>query len=169
MSHKAYAFDWQAFEQDRLLGILVEALRTDETSLLIEYVEAYQGSLRDPYEGEPLCEDWLLMTESWDVHQYGDFALTRFYNPSQDFGIAGDWLEIDALLTKQQRNALLGFPIGYKDKVFDPGRMGSYFQTPEQVSRSLIALSRLNIPEVQPFQGLLQACQQENLGLYVTF
>jgi hypothetical protein len=104
-----------------------------------------------------------------DVHEYGDFALTRFYNPATDLGVAEEWAEIDNLLSEADRLALLGFPLCSENNVFDPGRMGSYFQTPAQVSESLGIVNNLETKTVASFKELLKACRQSDLGVYVTF
>lgn len=58
MAHKAYAFDWKAFEIDEFSTLLVQALESDDASLLICYIENHRHSLKDPYEGDPLDENW---------------------------------------------------------------------------------------------------------------
>lgn len=169
MSHKAFAFDWKAFERNELQMLLVEALESNEVSSLIRYIENHRTELRDPYEGEPLDQTWQKPLESRDVHAYGDFALTRFYNPAADMGVAEEWMEIDNLLSAADRGALLGFEIRSATNVFNPGRMGSYFQTPDQVSESLRVVDRLAIEAIEPFKELLEDCSQSGLGIYVTF
>src|SRR5262249_35436836 len=134
MSHKAFAFDWLAFERDELPELLTRALGTGETAGLFAYIERNRGILKDPYEGDPLSEDWKDLLENHDVHEYADFALTRFYDPAAEHGLSYCWNEIDDALPKEYRGILLGNPFGPRDNRFDPGRYGSYFQTPEQVA-----------------------------------
>jgi hypothetical protein len=177
MSHKAYAFDWPAFEGDELHSLLLAALTTGEPAGLIRYIEAHPDDLKDPYEGDPLGEDWRDMLENWDVHEYGDFALTRFYDPAEDSGIWDQWRAIDRRLGEADRAALLGTPFGPPGAYFDPGRQGSYFQTPEQVGRSLARVRRFELPELEDYQRtslerfeeLLAECKEARSGLYVTF
>lgn len=64
---------------------------------------------------------------------------------------------------------LMRFSISSSSNVFDPGRMGSYFQTSEQVLESLAIVRELEIPSIEPFQELLEECSQQGLGIYVTF
>jgi len=67
----------------------------------------------------------------------------------------------------------LGLPVN----LFDSGRYGSYFQTPEQVAESLprvrgFDLSWLDEQDrgfVRRFVRLLEECVAVGLGLYVTF
>lgn len=169
MSHKAFAFDWRRFESDELYPLIVSALESDEVACLIAYIEKYLTELKDPYEGEPLEQTWQELLENYDVHEYSDFALTRFYNPAADLGVAEAWLEIDNSLTETERGVFLGLPIHSTATVFDPGRMGSYFQTPEQVLNSLKIVAKLCIKPVESFKKLLEDCSQNRLGIYVTF
>ena len=176
MHHKAYAFDWQSFEQDELPGLLTRALETGETSGLAAYVGRNRGVLKDPYEGDPLDADWQESLENRDVHEYGDFALTRFYDPAADRGLGYRWNEIDDALPEEGRRALLGSPLGPPQNRFDPGRYGSYFQTPQRVTGSLALLRGLDLPWLDEhdrgflrrFEGLLEECVAAGLGLYVT-
>jgi hypothetical protein len=177
MSHKAYAFDWRAFERDELSGLLSRALETGDVSGLVAYVERNRHALRDPYEGDPLGGDWEALLGNRDVHEYGDFALTRFYDPAADSGLGPCWNEIDAALPEEGRLALLGSPLGPAHNRFDPGRYGSYFQTPPRVARSLALVRGFDLPGLDEndreflgrFEGLLKECVAAGLGLYVTF
>jgi hypothetical protein len=169
MSHKAFSFDWKEFESDELFRLLIGALQSNEVSSLIGYIENYHTELKDPYEGEPLDRNWQEMLANRDVYEYGDFALTRFYDPAADLGVAEAWIEVDNLLSEPERGAFLGFSIRCANNVFDPGRMGSYFQTPEQVSASLRIVGELGIEAVKSFKKLLEDCSQRGLGIYVTF
>lgn len=136
---------------------------------LFRYIEDRHNSLKDPYLGNPLNEYWLEMLENRDVQEYGDFALTCFYDPAGNWGIGNRWIEIDELLFESHRSALLGFSIGSVGKLFDPGGMGSYFQTPEQVLQSLEVVCNLNIPFIAIFRELLEISSQQGFGIYVTF
>lgn len=177
MSHKAYAFDWLAFEHDELHGLLLAALTSGDIAGLIRYIEAHRDDLKDPYEGDPLNEDWGNMLENRDVHEYGDFALTRFYDPAEDCGIWDQWRTIDRLLPEADRATLLGTPLGLPGAYFDPGRLGSYFQTPKLVARSLARVQRFKLPDLEDYQReslerfaeLLEQCKEAGSGLYVTF
>jgi hypothetical protein len=170
MSHKAYAFDWRGFERNELHDLLVNALESADPAMIESYIESHREQIKDPYEGQPIELDWRATLENRDVHEYGDFALTRFYDPADDKGIAESWLSIDAVLAEQDRAALLGSPLGKPGHEFDPGRQGSYFQTPEQVIESLQRVERIGqIPELQTYVQLLRRCALEGLGVYVTF
>jgi hypothetical protein len=177
MFHKAYAFDWRAFEGDELPGLLSRSLETGDPSGLVAYIEANRRALKDPYEGDPLGDAWQGLLENRDVHEYCDFALTRFYDPATDRGLGYCWNEIDASLPEDRRQALLGSTLGPEHNRFDPGRYGSYFQTPQQVAESLMLFGMFDLPRlgqhdevfVEQFEGLLEECIASGLGLYVTF
>jgi len=168
LSHKAYAFDWRSFEFDLHL-LLEEALAADDPSAIEAFIDGNRESLTDPYEGDALPEDWRSGLENRDVHEYGDYALTRFYDPADDFGIAEKWGEVSKRLPEEAANALLGFTIGPPERPFDPGRSGSYFQTSAQVRESLAALKPLGVRELAAFVQLLERCAPEGRGVYVTF
>ncbi len=171
MSHKAYAFDWRAFEADELHAILLAALEDGDVNCIKRYINAHRDELSDPYAGEPLDAEWETMLKNRDVHEYGDFALTRFYDPSDDQGLANDWIVIDSQLRESDRVALLGTAIGPNGRGFDPGRQGTYFQTPERVADSSLRLEGVSaqMPKLRPFVELLRACALRDLGVYVTF
>ncbi|HZV07177.1 MAG TPA: hypothetical protein VE999_18995 [Gemmataceae bacterium] len=168
MEHKAYAFDWSRFEID-LLPLLVKALTTNDTAELDRYIDRHLLELKDPYEGEPLAADWRDMLENRDVHQYGDFALTRYYDPADYWGIGYEWTRLDNELPEPAANAMLGFAIGPKENLFDPGKYGSYFQTPDRVAESLAVLQKVSCPELAGYLELLVRCVAEQRGVYVTF
>lgn len=177
MSHKAYAFDWDAFQRDDLPRLLDRALATEDLAPLAAYIKRNRENLKDPYEGDPLADDWQNHLENRDVHEYGDFALTRFYDPAEDCGLGHCWNRIDRAIEEEDRDILLGLCLGPEHKRFDPGRYGSYFQPPGQVAQSLARLRGLDLSWLEErdkvlfrsFDGLLEECVDGGLGLYVTF
>lgn len=70
---------------------------------------------------------------------------------------------------------ILGKPFGPTEDYFDPGKMGSYFQSPEEVSESLEKLIEHARAFPQRKHQLAQAIEllekavQAGQGLYVTF
>jgi hypothetical protein len=168
MEHKAYAFDWSRFEID-LLPLLVEALIRDDTEVLEAFIDRSLAELTDPYEGEPLSLDWRDTLGNRDVHEFGDYALTRFYNPADNWGIGYAWARLSDRLPEAAANALLGFAVGPMENLFDPGRYGSYFQNPRRVRESLEVLQPHACSELARYLALLERCVAEQLGVYVTF
>jgi hypothetical protein len=168
MEHKAYAFDWSAFEFD-LHPMLVAALTAKNTAALAAYIDEHLAELTDPYEGEPLSADWRDTLENRDVHEYGDYALTRFYDPADCWGIGYEWSRLSDELPTPAANALLGSPVGPDKNLFDSGRLGSYFQSPKRVRESLGALQPHTCPDLARYLELLERCVAERHGVYVTF
>jgi hypothetical protein len=169
MEHKAFEFDWSAFDSE-LHRLLVDALAFNDSASLVEHIAGHIGQLRDPYEGEPLKPDWRSMLGNLDdIHTIGDFALTRYYDPKADFGIGGTWLAINEVLDQPTQSALLGQVVGQVLEPFDPGRMGSYFQSPEMLVQSIAALTSVNRPELHDYISFLGACRALGHGVYVTF
>ena len=179
MIHKAYAFDWSAFARDELHDILLDALASGDTNGLIRYIEANRHHLKDQDEGGPLPDNWNWKNEleNFDVQEFGDLALTRFYDPMEDYGLVYDYLDLAEHLPEADLTALLGTPFGPHGAYFDPGRQGSYFQTPQEVVKSLARVQRIDLWYMDEdrrkswpkFRKLLEECAKAGSGLYVTF
>lgn len=163
IKHKAFVFDYRAFERE-LMPLLVQSLEMNDASRLFEFVEANQTDLVDPYEGEPLNDDWRSMLEVEDPHQVGDFALTKYYDPVTDIGIGSEWMS----LVDTVRDLVLGKPIGPRSNPFDPGKMGSYFQSPEDVAAAYEAVKRTSGVSHDAVLFYERALRDPK-GLYVTF
>ncbi len=176
MLHHAYLFDHRRFEAE-LLPLLTRALTDGGTGELQAWVQLNRAELTDPYEGDTLPESWEEKVELPDPHQYGDFALTRYYRVGDDRGLGDQWRFVAEVLQHVVGNEamMLGTPVGPRANVFNPGKMGSYFQPPAEVSRHLLLLKSAirkfpsaDEPLIQ-LQGLLQAAVSAKQGLYVTF
>lgn len=175
MEHKAFVFDYLTFDRE-LRAILEDALATGDSSEVVSFINANLSNLRDPYEGEPLGNDWESFIDTHDAHQYGDFALTKYYDPLADKGLGTSWesaQEMIAVNTTLKESPILGSTIGPKDEPFDPGKMGSYFQSPRQVRESYEYMLEIaaKIPSgdlTKAVQMLEEARKSEN-GLYITF
>jgi len=128
MIHKAFVFEYDAFQSD-LRAKLEQSLQTGDVEPLQEFIQSNRSRITDPYEGEPLADDWESLIESKDAHKYGDFALTRYYDPREDIGLGADWDRVDDLVGSEGTAIVLGTPFGPSDNPFDPGKMGSYLQT----------------------------------------
>ena len=150
MEHKAFVFDYRAFV-DELSHILENSLLSNNSDNLINFIQQNLNFLQDPYEGEPLDNDWQSLLEITDIQQCGDFALTKYYDPQTDIGIGEKWQEIQTIFYQEygQDSMILGRPFAKDNKFFDPGKMGSYFQSDHQVRENLILtkeLLELNLP-----------------------
>ncbi len=176
MDHKAFAFDWNAFRTDRLHDILYEALESGMTSVLVAYINDHRESVRTPCEGAALEPDWQDSLENNDVQELGDYALTRFYDPCEDLGLGPCWTKAIETIPEAYHAIVLGGALGPKESPFDPGRQGSYFQTPEQVGVSRVQMelsesgwARLQGAPFEAYKCLLGDCLAKNVGVYVTF
>jgi hypothetical protein len=172
MEHKAFVFDYESFEPE-LRPTLERALASRDVSDLVSFVNEHLDFLTDPYEGEALDENWQRLVSPKDVHQYGDFALTKYYDPRADIGLGVDWERVEEVLPAGlQRSPILGHTIGPEGALFDPGKMGAYFQSAQEVheSRKLLeGIEGCRIPAVLRAVEMLRCAVEAGRGLYVTF
>ncbi len=175
MEHKAFLFDYEDFRGE-LQPILEQALISGDVSNLRSFIELNILELTDPYEGKPLTSGSSSSIENGDIHEYRDFALTKYYSPQDDRGLGAEWEIIQQLLERQtarQDSPILGNALGPRGGEFDPGRMGSYFQSPEQVQSNLKYLRELNKKQPEPVLeeaiAMLGEAEKQRKGLYVTF
>jgi hypothetical protein len=175
MQHKAFLFDYAAFDRE-LRPLLEGALYSGSTRELLSFLESNLHRLRDPYEGEPLNAEWHTLIQTPDIHHYGDFALTKYYDPTADIGLGTAWEEVQESLARDSRLAtspILGRTVGPDNDPLDPGKMGAYFQSPELVHANWLYLS--HFAKKHPSDSLNKAVQmlhqatQAKKGLFVTF
>jgi hypothetical protein len=176
MEHSAFLFDYQKFSRE-LRPILVKALQDQNTLVLLQWIEKHREQLVDPYEGNPLEANWEQQLPSKTVHVYGDFALTKYYDPLDSIGLEYEWIEIGEYLDKvgSREAVILGTALGPEREPFDPGGMGSYFQTEATVRSNLGEVEQLirdnptGLDKLQPVATMLRAAAKAERGLYVTF
>ena len=176
--HKAFVFDSDGFNRE-LRPLLESALHSGGIEQIRMFIVSNKSSLVDPYEGGALGDDWEDMIEDKDVHQYGDFAITKYYSPAEDRGLGTEWECIKNIILDASElgySPILGLPVGTDGEFFDPGKMGSYFQSEEEVRESLNSLKKyeLSVPDgsrelFEEFKGLLDQAVNEQKGIYVTF
>ena len=156
IEHKAFIFDYDTFAKE-LAEILENAIANDECHQLIAFIENNLPYLKHPDEGEPLNYCWKKVIEIGDVNEYGDFAITKYYNPDDDIGLGYNWMQLDDLLLQElniDTSPLLGRILGSSENYFDPGKQGSYFQSPKIVQENLELLNSLsnkklcNLPDI---------------------
>jgi len=123
---------------------------------------AYSETTLDP-------DSALAVLERGDAHELGDLALTKYYDPAEDQGLQEHWLAIEGGMPAPLRPSLLGASFGPTSNYFDPGRMGSYFQTSEMAAESCERLLGRPEREMESFMELLVHVIQSSRGLYVTF
>jgi hypothetical protein len=177
IEHKAFIFEYEKFSSE-LKETLEDALSSGSHSALRAFIVREKKQLKDPYEGEPLGEDWEEMIGEADPEQYGDICLTKYYEPSIDIGLGDDWEQVESELKNLGLNSgcvLFGLPIQGGSRNFDPGKIGSYFQSPKEVDANLALILKYVSKSKDLkiiFNGLIEmlgAANSKNLGLYVTF
>jgi hypothetical protein len=177
MNHSAFVLDHDSFDSE-LRPILFSALESGDVVALGGWIDANRDALVDPYEGNKLPQNWRALLPAPSVQVYGDFALTKFYNPTLSLGLDEDWEELGELLEQYGLDdaVIVGTPLGPdNDHLFDPGGCGSYFQTPTEVransskvERLLVQTSTLNL-QLGPVAAMLRAAMLAGQGLYITF
>jgi hypothetical protein len=175
MTHRAFAFDYGAFAAE-LRPLLLHALETNDTERLASWIDAQRESLTDPYEGEPLPETWRQLLEVGDVHEHGDFAITKYYDGDLDIGLDEAFEDIADLLEGSGSTGAfcLGEPLGPEEASFDPSRQGAYFQTEAEITSALAEVSLLLAREpglkepLSPLHGMLGQAARQKKGLYIT-
>lgn len=176
MEHKAFVFDYDAFTNE-VSNTLEAALITNNTEYLASFIERNLDSLKDPYEGELLDNNWQSLLEIDDPHQCGDLAITKFYNHKNNVGLGYNWENIQNVLQQEFGIPwiILGESFGSSKNYFDPGKMGSYFQSPTLAKGNLNLIKNLLEQKPNYFSSLdavikmLQKPVEKNQGLYVTF
>ncbi|NMZ19018.1 hypothetical protein HBO08_18555 [Pseudomonas rhodesiae] len=119
------------------------------------------------------------MIEDMDAHQYGDFALTKYYSPKDDHGLGVKWADFQEKISNRGKlniSPFLGAPVGVDGEFFDPGKMGSYFQTTHEVGESLKKIEGVKgemqddfIEELESYESFLSQANSVKKGIYVTF
>jgi hypothetical protein len=176
MSHKAFVFDHARFERE-LRERLLTALTRDDPRPLEAFITAHREALRDPYEGNPLGSNWRDEFRPADVQAYADFALTMYYDPSDDIGLGSSWEKASQGIEQAglDGSPLLGTALATAAVCFDPGRQGAYLQSESDVQYHLTQLSALEartprrLQWLRAVQEMLQSAASERRGLYVTF
>jgi hypothetical protein len=179
MKHKAFVFDYATFKRE-LKGLIENSLVTGEAAELAAFVEEQRPKLSNPSDGSPLPAQWAKSVPSQDPQAYGLLALTKYYDTSgrADIGLGYEWSEIDDVLEREAQDlqpAPLGRPLGKPPHYFDPGKMGSYFQTPALVKQNLTGLRQLLRRRtdlevmLKPVVEMLDKAASEDKGLYVHF
>ena len=175
MVHKAFLFDYESFERELRMALEV-ALESGECTGLLCFINDNRARLKDPNEGEPLAENWMDLIETEDAHQFGDFALTKFYDPRTDIGLGAQWEAAHSLtceIADLPFSPLLGGTLGPPHDPFDPGKCGSYFQSAALAAQNYAFLQKLAEADaggvLTDSLTMLRRAVQSRTGLYVTF
>ena len=187
MIHKAYEFDWEIFSTE-LLDIIEVAFKQQKITAIEEFIDSNYEKLTNMWDEEPLKKDWLAGKNDWRtgfsvkdqtgneysieqlILNYADVALTKYYDyVDGDNGIADDWCRYNDALNPEQKHALLGDVIKVNGLEFDPGGMGTYFQSREQALKSYEILKGLSYEELSAYVQLLAKVVENGKGVLVTF
>jgi hypothetical protein len=174
--HKAFLFDEARFRAE-LASTLEAALGSGDLAPLRAFVDEHAARLTDPFDGGALAEGFRDALDEADVHALGDLALTAYYDPSDDVGLGGAWQDVEVAIERAglAPARFLGARLGPRATAFDPGRMGSYFQSRADVAANLTELRRVigardDLDEaLGELEELLATASDEETGLYVTF
>ncbi len=176
-NHKAFIFDYDNFQKE-LAPILHKSLSNNKTKDLIDFVTKNIAVLKHPDDdGDIDQENWKEVFDPKDPHSIGDLALTKYYDPSDDYGLAEHWRHIDEALPEKFRTALIGSAFGPEKNFFDPGQMGTYIQSPKDVKESIKNLSNINFEDneeledvtdnLKRFLDSLKQAAKQNKGMYI--
>jgi len=175
MEHRAFTFNFKAFTAE-LCPLLEKVLADGQVASLVGFIVENRRALKDPYEGKPIGQEWEALLDNRDVHEYGDFALTKYYDPVADIGLGDEWEAAQAISLERLGTdlAVLGRTVGSADNLFDPGRVGSYFQSEEDVATHLGQIEALLVggedsPVIERLRGMLATATKLGTGLYITF
>lgn len=178
VEHRAFLFNWQGFNED-LRVILEPSLSSGDVEELVAFNRQHLVNLRDPYSRQRLEGDWESKLRFRDAQELGDYGMTEYYDPRADIGLGIDGDRLEELYDAFGINPsfgmvpVLGAILGPEDNPFDPGRLGSYFQTPEHVVGNQLYLSKraeeLDILELDAAVTMLNRAVTANTGLYITF
>lgn len=173
--HQAFLLDEARFRAE-LAPTLERALAAGDRAALLAFLDARAADLRDPWDGEPLADDFRDALADADASALADLALTAFYDPSDDLGLGAAWPDVAARLAAAglAPDAFLGAPLGGPAARFDPGGEGAFFQSAADVAANLRALRRV-IGEADELDDALASLEEllatavdEDAGLYVT-
>ena len=131
MIHKAYCFDTKAFDND-LREIITKCVDGNNLSELRSFICDNVEFLSSPYSFDALDEDWQDELENGEIQELSDFALTRYYDVSDDIGLEESWNSLlESLKAIKMLNDYSYYVIGEEfsvgDFCLDPGGMGLGF------------------------------------------
>lgn len=174
--HKAFLFDYGHFNSE-LRPILERALRSGQAAELVEFIIYNKPDLTDPYEGESLSEEIENQINLNNVDECGDYCLTKYYSPKDDLGLGRNWVVVQKILDKSRPGCgflVLGTPLEINGRSFDPGKIGSYFVSLEEVVEGTKIIKEISDQlsggdGLDELGSLYHRAFSNGSGLYITF
>jgi len=172
MEHKAFVFDYEAYSRE-LRPVLLRSLEGDARPL-DDFIDRHWPVLAHPFTAVPLNARWREELRDSDIK--GAAALTKYYDTEANVGLGDDWPRVCDLLDRllpSGGSITLGEPIEHNGKAFDPGRQGTYVQSPALVKANLDRLQSVptqpgsNDEAIAAWREALIAASAR--GMYVTF
>jgi hypothetical protein len=113
------------------------ALQTLQTHELAAFIDQNLSNITDPNGLNDIGLDWRNLVSN-TVTEYADLALTKFYDPVANIGLGYSWNEMYDLLKVMEEaltliSVIFGAPFIAGSNTFDPGLLGTYFQSPSEV------------------------------------
>ena len=131
MLHKAFCFDTKSFYGE-LAQIITISVSKENVDDLLEFIRRNVDRITSPYTEEPIGDEGFKELAEMEIQELIDFALTCYYNISEDIGLEYSWDAISEylVLMNMKRDAsfyILGESFCVNGFKLDPGRMGMGF------------------------------------------
>ncbi|MGF1581195.1 MAG: hypothetical protein ACFCD0_17660 [Gemmataceae bacterium] len=163
ISHKAYFFDYSAFERE-LSQILYSALQDNDFSQLVGFINNDSSRFTDPADEQPLSSNWAEEREL-NVQWCADIALSAYYDWTDSRGLNYGFDALDSylrLVPEIGRDTDLfvgGSLFGPPGKRLDPGCMGTGMLSSRQAVRIHERLAGIDwIPIPSPGSSVFAGC-----------
>lgn len=193
MEHRAFVFDNERFDSE-LRNLLLNAGLSNNIDKIKNFIEQNKEEIKNPYYGGIIDENWEDTMSVKDVQEYADFAMTAYYEPDEDMGLAYAWDAVISILKsikyKKAEYAVLGKPIKKKEFCVDPGCCGLGIVKASDVEKIFEQLSELQdefnemaeefesdddiecddiISAFEDLLALYESAMDEGCGLLLTF
>ena len=87
MEHRAFVFDNERFDSE-LRNLLLNAGLSNNINKIKNFIEQNKEEIKNPYYGGIIDDNWEDTMSVKDVQEYADFAMTAYYEPDEDMGLA---------------------------------------------------------------------------------
>lgn len=170
MEHKAFLFDTERFHAE--IEPVMEAAAAD-TAAARRYIDGNLDSLKSPYTGEPLGEDWEEEFPDLSLQVLFDILLTACYDPDDDRGLGDMWDAVNEVVKsldafEEGELPVTGWEVEAGDVVVDPGMQGLGIIDADEVAEILETLKacRDAAEEAEPEDLLCESDPEEWMEAY---